>query len=88
VGRDLFEQLQPFPADAVFGRGEPGGVAGRLRQARDEPCADRIDDKATRNDKEIFSLDKTIEPQLVEEGLDLWHLPCGGEQEAETVRAA
>jgi len=33
-----------FPADAVFERGEPGGVAARLRQARDEPCADRIDD--------------------------------------------
>src|SRR5205814_3069366 len=24
--RDLFEQLQPFAADAVFGRGKPGGI--------------------------------------------------------------
>src|SRR5215467_230915 len=44
VGRDLFEQLQPFPADAVFERCEPGGVAARLRQARGEPCAVWIDD--------------------------------------------
>ena len=26
VRRDLLEQLQPFPADAVFERGEPGAL--------------------------------------------------------------
>jgi hypothetical protein len=42
AGRDLFEQLQPFRADAVFELGKTGGVASRLRQARDEAGADRI----------------------------------------------
>ena len=42
--RDLLEQLQPFPADAVFEIHEPGGVAARPRQAVDEAGADRIDD--------------------------------------------
>ena len=40
--RDLLEQLQPFPADAVFERHETGGVAARPRQAVDEAGADRI----------------------------------------------
>ena len=44
AGRDLFEQLQPFAAQAVFERGETGGVAARPRQARDETGADRVDD--------------------------------------------
>ena len=42
--RDLLEQLQPFPAHAVFERGEAGGVAARPRQALDEAGADRIGD--------------------------------------------
>ena len=42
--RDLLEQLQPFAADAVFELREPGDVAARPRQARDEAGADRIDD--------------------------------------------
>ena len=42
--RDLLEQLQPFPADAVFEMHEPGGVAARPRQALDEAGADRIGD--------------------------------------------
>jgi hypothetical protein len=42
--------------------------------------------EAAWNDNEVFSLDKTIEPQFIEERLDLWCLPCGGEQEAETGR--
>ena len=37
--RDLFEQPQPLPADAVFGRQEAGGVAAGPRQAVDEPSA-------------------------------------------------
>jgi len=41
-GRDLFEQLQPFRADAVFEQDEAGGVAIRPRQAGDEAVADRI----------------------------------------------
>ena len=41
---DLFEQLQPFSADAVFELHETGGVAARLRQALDEAGADRIGD--------------------------------------------
>ena len=40
--RDLFEQLQPFPGQAVFERYETGGVAARPRQAVDEAGADRI----------------------------------------------
>jgi hypothetical protein len=36
AGRDLLEQLQPFPADAPFKRYETGGVAARPRQAGDE----------------------------------------------------
>ena len=42
--RDLFEQLQPFSAQAVLERRETGGVAAWLRQARDETGADRVDD--------------------------------------------
>ena len=42
AGRDLFEQLQPFRADAVFELGKTGDVAARPRQARDEAGADRI----------------------------------------------
>src|SRR5262245_57326809 len=42
--RDLFEQLQPFPADAVFEQEETGGVATRPRQAFDKTSADRIDE--------------------------------------------
>jgi hypothetical protein len=44
--------------------------------------------EAAWKDNEVFSLDKTIEPQFIEERLDLWCLPCGGEQEAEPVGAA
>src|SRR5262245_12617351 len=29
--RDLFEQLQPFPADTVLGEGKTGGVSTRPR---------------------------------------------------------
>src|SRR5262249_49227515 len=36
AGRDLLEQLQPFPTYAVFGRHETGGIAARPRQARHE----------------------------------------------------
>ena len=42
--RDLLEQLQPFPAQAVFERHETGGVAAGPRQAIDQAGADRIDD--------------------------------------------
>ena len=42
--RDLLEQLQPFPAHAVFERDKTGGVAARPRQAVDEAGADRIGD--------------------------------------------
>jgi hypothetical protein len=44
AGRDLLEQLQPFPAYAVFVNGEPGRVAARLCHACDETRTDRIDD--------------------------------------------
>jgi hypothetical protein len=40
--RDLFEQLQPFPAQAEFEHHETGGVAARPRQAIDEAGGDRI----------------------------------------------
>ena len=42
--RDLFEQFQPFPAQAVFELHKAGGVAARPRQAIDEAGADRIGD--------------------------------------------
>src|SRR5262249_24363623 len=40
--RNLFEQLQPFRANAVFIRGKTGGVATRPRQTFDEARANRI----------------------------------------------
>jgi hypothetical protein len=42
AGRDLLEQLQPFPADAVFIQHKTSSVAARLREAIDEPGADRF----------------------------------------------
>src|SRR5262245_48459802 len=47
--RDIFEQLQPFDGHAKFGRGEPGGVAARARQAIDNTCPDRIRDQYEHN---------------------------------------
>jgi hypothetical protein len=43
--RDLLEQIQPFPAQAIFILDKAGGVAARPRQAIDEAGADRISDK-------------------------------------------
>src|SRR6516225_10431035 len=40
--RDLFEQLEPFPAQAVFELHEAGRVAARPREAIDESAADRV----------------------------------------------
>ena len=45
-GAICFEQLQPFPAQAVFEHRETSGVAARPRQAVDEAGADRIGDVA------------------------------------------
>src|SRR5262245_28393121 len=45
LGRDLFEQLQPFGADRELVHGEAGGVAARPRQAIDKTAADRIGDQ-------------------------------------------
>src|SRR5215510_128858 len=42
VGRDLFEQLQPFTADTVFENRKTGGVAPRPRQAFNEAGPNRI----------------------------------------------
>src|SRR5262245_26803926 len=42
AGRDLLQQLQPFSADAIFEKHEPGGVAARPRQALDETAGDWI----------------------------------------------
>jgi hypothetical protein len=42
--RDLFEQFQPFRAEAVFEGGEPGCVPARPRQTIDKAGADRIGD--------------------------------------------
>jgi hypothetical protein len=42
AGRDLFEQLQPFPADAEFEVRKTSGVAARPRKAFDEAGADRV----------------------------------------------
>src|SRR5262245_56000868 len=41
--RNLLEQLQPFPADAVFGTHETSSVAARPPQAVDKARSDRID---------------------------------------------
>ena len=43
LGRDLFQQLQQFPAHAEFEREKPGGITAGPRQARNQPAADRID---------------------------------------------
>ena len=43
-GAISLEQLQPFPAQAVFELHETGGIAARPRQAVDEAGADRIGD--------------------------------------------
>src|SRR5437773_1502816 len=37
--RDLFEQFQPFAADAEFEQGKAGGVAAGPRQTHDEAAA-------------------------------------------------
>jgi hypothetical protein len=42
-GAISFEQLQPFPEHAEFGRGKTSGVAARPRQAVDVAGADRVD---------------------------------------------
>ena len=47
--RDLLEQFEPFPAQAVFKHQEAGGVATRPRQARNETSADGINDKHEHN---------------------------------------
>src|SRR5215471_5514988 len=41
---DLFQQLQPFPADAVFELNKSGGIAARSCQAIDEGGADGVYD--------------------------------------------
>jgi hypothetical protein len=43
AGRNLFEQLQPFPTHAKFVSSKTGSVAARPRQAGDPAAADRID---------------------------------------------
>src|SRR5262249_35098003 len=42
--RNVFEQLQPFCADAEFELTKAGGIAARPRQARDQSAADGIGD--------------------------------------------
>src|SRR5262245_62708726 len=42
--RNLLEQLEPFPAHAVFEIGEAGGVATAMGEHLDETAADRIGD--------------------------------------------
>src|SRR5262249_2135159 len=44
AGRDLLEQLQPFPADAVFIQHESGSVAARPAEGFDEAGAYRLGD--------------------------------------------
>jgi hypothetical protein len=45
AGRDLFKQLQPFRADAVFVKGKTSRVAARPRQAANKALADRVGDR-------------------------------------------
>ena len=40
--RNLFEQFDPFQADRILVRGEPGDVATRMRVACDKAIGDRI----------------------------------------------
>ena len=42
--RDLLQQLQPFPAQAILENHEPGDIAARPRQRIDEARTDRIGD--------------------------------------------
>src|SRR5262249_54857062 len=44
VRRDLFEQLRPFPTDAVFKQGEARGIATRPRQGCDISRANWVND--------------------------------------------
>jgi hypothetical protein len=44
AGRNLFEQLQPFPGNGIFEVGKARGVAAWARQALDEAGADRVGD--------------------------------------------
>ena len=48
-GCDLFEQLEPFCAEAVLEQGKSSDVATRPRQALDESRADRIDNTHEHN---------------------------------------
>jgi len=41
---DLFEQAQPFSAQAIFEKAETGEASARSRQARSEAAADRVYD--------------------------------------------
>jgi hypothetical protein len=43
-GHDLFEQLEPFRAQAVFEHREAGGVAARPHQTFNEARADWVDE--------------------------------------------
>src|SRR5450631_695438 len=43
IGRELFEQLQPFSTQAIFELHKAGGVAARSRQAFDEAGTNRVD---------------------------------------------
>src|SRR5262245_7926135 len=45
TGRDLLEQFQPFPADAVLVNQEACGIGARACQALDEGGADRVNGK-------------------------------------------
>src|SRR5262245_20571963 len=44
AGRNLLEQFQPFPGEAVFKLSEAGSVAARPRHAFDKSRTDWIDD--------------------------------------------
>jgi hypothetical protein len=44
VRRDLFEELQPFPAKTEFEKHKAGDITARSGQAIDKALADRIGD--------------------------------------------
>ncbi len=73
AGRDLFEQLQPFYAHAVFVIHEPSRVAARPRHARDETGADRVDDSHEHNRQGAGRMQQ-------------WRHGCGASSSDEDVR--
>src|SRR5262245_60946091 len=74
--RDLLEQFQPFPADAVFEIHETGDVATGAGQAVDEACTDRIGNNR-KHDRYSAGQQAPPTPPRVYEFRRYWPWPSG-----------